>query len=233
MKEAAENILPFERNLFFALNGSESPFLDNAMLTFTGRYVWVLMLLFILFLFFYRTPKKEAFVATLFFVLVFVVCDQLSSSFFKPLFERLRPTYHPDFRDWVDVVNGYRSGGYGFISGHATNSFGIALFLSLLFGNRWVTIPVFIWALVNSYSRIYLGVHFVSDVVAGALVGALSGWLLYEIYVWFRHRFLHVPERKLRRSVYSFQSGKLLGTVIFCYLFLVVLLSPFLATIPR
>lgn len=103
MKEVVENILPYERELFFALNGSDSLFLDNLMLTFTGRYVWALILLFILFVFFYKVPGKEAILTTLFFALVFVVCDQVSSFLFKPLFERLRPTYHPDFKDWVDV----------------------------------------------------------------------------------------------------------------------------------
>ena len=54
MKEAVENFLPVERDLFFALNGSDSIFLDNLFWTFTGRYVWVPLLLFLVVVFFYK-----------------------------------------------------------------------------------------------------------------------------------------------------------------------------------
>jgi len=107
------------------------------------------------------------------------VCDQVASSFFKPLFERFRPTHHPDFKEMVDIVNGYRGGRYGFISSHATNSFGLAVFISLLFRHRRVTISVVCWALLNSYTRIYLGVHFISDILAGIIVGTILAFLLY------------------------------------------------------
>ena len=131
MKEFVESLIPLERTLFFAINGSDSLLLDNLMWTISGRYVWIPLYLFIFFLFFYKKPTKEAILLSVFFILVFVAADQISSSFFKPFFERYRPTHHPDFKDTVDIVNGYRGGRYGFISGHATNSFGLAVFLSL------------------------------------------------------------------------------------------------------
>ncbi len=190
MKEWVEGLLPLERDLFFALNGSESLFLDNAMWTISGRLIWIPLYLFILFLFFYRTPQKEGFLAMLFLVLVFVACDQVSSSLFKPLFERFRPTHHPDFKDLVDIVNDYRGGRYGFISGHATNSFGLAVFILLLFKHRVLTMGILFWATLNSYTRIYLGVHFVSDIVAGMIVGMLIALLLYGFYVFTRKRLI-------------------------------------------
>ncbi len=61
MKEWVEGLLPLERDLFFALNGSESLFLDNAMWTISGRLIWIPLYLFILFLLFYRMPKREGF----------------------------------------------------------------------------------------------------------------------------------------------------------------------------
>ncbi|MDI9604445.1 MAG: phosphatase PAP2 family protein [Bacteroidota bacterium] len=200
MKEWVESLLPLERDLFFALNGSESLFLDNAMWTISGRLIWIPFYLFILFLLFYRMPKREGFLAALFLILVFVACDQVSSSLFKPLFERFRPTHHPDFKDLVDTVNGYRGGRFGFISGHATNSFGLAVFVLLLFRQRTLTLAALFWATLNSYTRIYLGVHFISDIVGGMIVGTLIALLLYGLYTYTRRRLIR-PTRVTASAV--------------------------------
>lgn len=232
MKEFVEGLLPAERDLFFALNGSNSLFFDNVMWTISGRFVWIPLFLFILFLFFYRTPRKEAILVTLFFILVFVATDQISSSFFKPFFERFRPTHHPDFRNLVDIVNNYRGGRYGFISGHATNSFGLASFLSLLFRNRFVVFATFLWAMVNSYTRIYLGVHFISDIVAGMIVGSLVALLLYWIYAALRKVVVNPPSSR-RQSPYGKKEGTLLAAFIILYLVIITIFSPFLATLPH
>lgn len=232
MKESVENLLPLERDLFLTLNGSDSVFLDNMMWTISGRFVWIPLLLFILFVFFYKTPRKEAILTTVFFILLFVACDQISSGFFKPFFERFRPTHHPDFKDVVDIVNGYRGGRFGFISGHATNSFGLAVFLSLIFKNRWLTSLLLFWAVLNSYSRIYLGVHFISDIVAGMLVGILVAFVLYEIYLWVHFRLFTVPNRHKRKSVHA-ANGPFLARFAAIYLALVIIFSPILATLPH
>lgn len=233
MKEWAEGILPHERDLFFALNGSDSTFWDNAMWAFTGRFIWLPIMLLILFLFFYKTPRKEAFWALLFFILLFIVCDQVSSSIFKPLFQRFRPTHHPDFENLVDIVNGYRGGQYGFISGHATNSFGVAVFLSLLYRYRWLTLSLIFWALINSYSRVYLGVHFVSDIIAGALIGSLIAFALYELYACTRYKFYAIPAVEKRTPIYPAKHARILGIAIFFYIIFIAIFSHFLTTLPH
>ncbi|MDR0421673.1 MAG: phosphatase PAP2 family protein [Proteiniphilum sp.] len=232
MKKFVESLLPVERDLFFALNGSESPFFDNVMWTVSGRFIWIPLFLFILFLFFYRTRRKEAILVTIFFILLFVVTDQVSSSFFKPFFERFRPTHHPDFKDSVDIMNGYRGGRYGFISGHATNSFGLAVFLSLVFANRLLTISSLLWATVNSYTRIYLGVHFISDIVAGMIVGSLLALLLYGMYMALRKIIIR-PAPSRRESAYGKKEGSLLAVFIILYMVIIAVFSPFLATLPH
>ncbi|NLY25729.1 MAG: phosphatase PAP2 family protein [Bacteroidales bacterium] len=232
MNEAVERILPLERDLFFALNGSDSLFLDHVMWTISGRFVWIPLFLFILFLFFYKTPRKEALLVTLFFILLFVLSDQVSSSLFKPLFERFRPTHHPDFKELVDTVNGYRGGRYGFISGHATNSFGLALFLSLLFRHRRVTLFALLWAALNSYTRIYLGVHFLSDILAGMAVGMLLAFLLYALFILLRVKIFQ-PESHLEKIPYGRRHGDLLSSFILVYILLLIIFSPFLASLPH
>lgn len=232
MNESIDKLLPFEKNLFLALNGSDSIILDNAIWTYTGVLTWIPMVLFILYIAFRNQKLSEAFLVLGAIILLVVLTDQLSSSFFKPLFKRYRPTHHPDYMNLVDVVKGYRGGRYGFISGHATNSFGIAVFLSLLFRNKLVTIFMFFWAILNSYARIYLGVHFISDIVVGLIFGSLIGLLVYEIYIYFRVKLFKIPVNK-RKSIYSKKDGNILGIGIISYITIVLLFSSILSSIPH
>jgi undecaprenyl-diphosphatase len=136
-------------------------------------------------------------------VLLIVLCDQISSGFFKPFFHRFRPTHHPDFKDQVDIVLGYQGGLYGFISGHATNAFGFATFFALVFRNRLFTILILLFAFFNGYSRIYLGVHFISDVVAGTLTGIALGYIVYKLYRLSRKKILEMDQAALKNPIYS------------------------------
>lgn len=232
MKDAIDSFLPLERNLFYALNGSEHQIIDNIMWTISGRFVWIPLFLFIVFVFFYKAPLKQAITVTIFFILVFVAADQVSSSLFKPMFERFRPTHHPDFMDTVDILNGYRGGRFGFISGHATNSFGLATFLSLSFLYRRVTFVVLFWAALNSYTRIYLGVHFISDIIAGMLVGIIIGLVLFLIYNGVRKKFL-ISEKESNKLLHNKEKANLFSSVLLIYILALIILSPILATLPH
>ena len=186
-----EQELQWERNLFFFLNGSDSPFWDSFFYFYSYKWTWIPLYLCFLFVFIHRKTGAEfkkdwrGIIWTVLCVIgVIVLCDQISSGICKPLFQRLRPTHHPDFQDMVKTVFDKRGGKYGFISGHAANSFGFATIAAFLFRNRLLTFTLFLFASLTAYSRIYLGLHFVSDVVAGALVGMLAGYAIYRIYRW-------------------------------------------------
>ena len=131
-----EQWLVWERDLFFALNGSDFEWLDRVMWIYTGKMVWLPLAALILFLLFYKRDWREAVLVLLMIALVVTLCDQFASHVCKPLFTRFRPTHHPDFADQVKTVFGYRGGKYGFISSHAANAFGFAMFMSLLFRDR-------------------------------------------------------------------------------------------------
>lgn len=226
MKEFVENLLPLERNLFFLLNGSDSVLLDNIMFAISSSKVWIPLYLFVVFLLFFRTQKKEALLTLSFFLLVFALCDQFSSGLIKPIFERLRPGHHPDFKDLVQLVNNHRGGGYSFISGHATNSVGFAVALALVFRNRWVTFVVLTWAILISYSRIYLGMHFISDVVGGIISGTLIAMALYAAFIPLRQKLFKLQSSDKTR-IYSKQHGNILAFVFAGYLFGVIIYSQF------
>ena len=226
MKEFVENLLHYERDLFLFLNGSDSVLLDNMMYTLSGSKVWIPLYLFVLFLIFYKTPKKEAFLVSLSFILVFALCDQFSSGLIKPIFERLRPGHHPDFKDVVHIVNNHRGGGYSFISGHATNCTGFAVFLAFVFRNRWATLVALSWAMLISYSRIYLGMHFISDVVGGILAGALIAIAIYAALIPLRKKLFKL-ESSQKTRIYSERNGMLLSLGFAIYLLGVIVYSQF------
>ena len=218
-----EQILEYERETFLWLNGNHNAFWDCFMWLYTGKIVWIPMILFFAFLLFYKKDWKEALLVVLSIVLVFALCDQFSSHICKPYFARFRPTHHPDFMDYVNIVNGYRGGEYGFISGHAANSFGFATFLLLLFHSRLFTISILTWSTVMVYSRIYLGVHFISDIIAGILVGILLGFGVYRLYILLRHKFLKKNDNS--REIYPNSRKKLIILALLVTIILMLVYS--------
>ncbi len=187
-----EQLLPYERSAFFFLNGSDSTFLDYFMWLYSYKLTWLPLYIFFLALFIYkyRHNWREWLLILASISLLILICDQVASGILKPLFERPRPTHHPDFKDQVDTVLGYRGGRFGFASSHASNVFGFATFCALLFRNRIFTLLIFTHALITSYSRIYLGVHFISDILAGMLIGVISGILVYRLYLYIRKKII-------------------------------------------
>ena len=206
-----ERELQWERNLFFFLNGSDSPLWDSFFYFYSYKWTWIPFYLCLLFVVIYRKNRtefrndwKEMLGVIVCVIIVITLCDQIASGICKPLFQRFRPTHHPDFQDLVKTVFDKRGGKYGFISGHAANTFGLATLMALLFRNRLFTFTLFLFAALTAYSRIYLGLHFVSDVVVGALVGILLGYAVYKLYRWKMKETVVYPPWKiyLLTSVY-------------------------------
>lgn len=198
-----EQELQFERGLFLFLNGLHTPFWDNVMYTYSYMFTWIPFYLCFFFIFAYKKYWKEIVMAFVAVGLIVLFCDQLSSGIAKPLFHRFRPSRHPDFENIVHTVFNYRGGRYGFFSGHAANSFGFAMLIALMFRNKLLTLTMFIFAIITSYSRIYLGVHFISDIVVGMIVGILVGLLVYKIYVLGRKYWIKVSSENLQKTIYS------------------------------
>ncbi len=220
-----EKILEYERVPFFWMNGSDSPLLDHFMWLVSNKLVWIPWIICILFVLFYKKNWKEALLVVFAIALVILIADQVSSGLFKPLFHRFRPTYHPDFMDQVKTVFNYRGGRYGFVSSHAANAFGVAMFTTLLFKNRFFTFTAYLFALLNIYSRIYLGVHFISDVVAGALIGLLAGWIVFLLYNLFRRYVFKIPVSGLSHPIYHSKEINIVSYGFWAILFLLLVLN--------
>ena len=220
-----EKELQLERDVFFFLNGSNSVLLDNFFYIFTNRWTWLIFYICFLWVFVYKKNWREIICVLGAIVLLILFTDQVSSGFFKPFFHRFRPTHHPDFMDYVKIVFNYRGGNYGFISSHAANAFGFATFCALIFRNKPFTFTIFLYAFLNAYSRIYIGVHFISDVIAGAFVGMLIAWIIYLLYNLIRLKWFIIERDKLKKPVYSVKETYFLCGVFYLYLFVMLIFN--------
>ena len=169
--------------LFF--NGSENVYLDGFVMLATKAWIWIGLYIAILYVVF-RTHDMQRFLGILFGILLCVlIADQVSSGIVKPLVARYRPTHSPEIMHLTDIVCGYRGGMYGFFSSHASNTMAIATFLSLIFRKRSITFTLLAWSLLNCWTRLYLGVHYCSDILVGILFGCFTGSVIYILYYFF------------------------------------------------
>jgi undecaprenyl-diphosphatase len=167
-----------DTHLFLYLNGFNSPFWDKLMWQISGTIIWVPVYAIILF-FIYKKLRWNGFISFFILLLIILVADQGSVHLFKNVFQRLRPCHQPEISNLVHLVNGKCGGQYGFVSSHAANTFAFAMFVYHFFNNTFVSIFIFTWAFIVSYSRIYLGVHYPFDIICGALYGMLVGYAFF------------------------------------------------------
>ncbi|MEG1543597.1 MAG: phosphatase PAP2 family protein [Tannerellaceae bacterium] len=220
-----EQLLVYERDAFFMLNGSNYPFLDRFMWLYSGKAVWLPLAAFILCVLLWKKNWRESVFILLAIVLVVTFCDQFASHVCKPIFTRFRPTHHPDFMDQVKTVFDYRGGKYGFISSHAANAFGFATLMSLLFRYRVFTCTIMIWAVITAYTRIYLGVHFITDIIPGIVSGIAFGYLTYWIYCKMRLRLIPGAKQLPPEAIYSDSRKQLIVYAILVTVLLLLLLN--------
>lgn len=181
--------IDFDKELLLKLNGGDSLWMDGFMWVATSTYIWIPLAVILAYVIFRNNRLKESLLILLALAVVITLADQIASGICKPFFERFRPTQDPDLMYNVDIVNGYRGGRYGFISSHAANTFAVAIFVSLLIKDKILSFILLIWALLNSYSRIYLGVHYCGDILFGIIDGCLVGLGIYVLYRMIRKRY--------------------------------------------
>jgi len=179
MSSLLDTLNHWDSELFLLLNGVHNGFWDFVMWWASDKYIWIPVYALFLFLL-WRKFKSNVWIIMIFAALLVFLSDQISVHLFKDVFQRLRPCHEPALEGMVHIVNGKCGGSYGFYSSHASNIFAISVFvISLLKIRRpCAIIGIIGWAMLIIYSRIYLGVHYPFDVIAGALAGSLLGWMM-------------------------------------------------------
>lgn len=187
-----EKILLLDRELLLRINGSHTPAWNTAMWYLSASWTWIPVYLLLLYAVRHTFSVKYAFYFMVFAAIAVGCADYVASGVLKPLVMRLRPCHDASLAEQIFLVRSYCGGQYGFASSHAANFFALATITSLTFRQYAVTLLAFVCAAAVAYSRLYLGVHYPTDVLAGGAIGAVFAAIAYGIFAWRIPRREHI-----------------------------------------
>ena len=177
-----------DRAIVLGVNSWNSPFCDEFMWVVSGKLTWLPFYFLLLVLFYRKNDVKHSVFFVLGVILAVAIADLSSVHLFKEVFQRYRPSHHALLVDQlhfyqIDAENVYKGGQYGFVSSHSANFFAVCTFafLALRSFYRRISIPLILVVALIGYSRLYLGVHYLSDVLVGGLIGVIGAVLSYQI----------------------------------------------------
>jgi undecaprenyl-diphosphatase len=184
-----------DSRLLLRINALHAPWLDEIMWILSSKWINFPLAILILALLKSQFSWRKTSILFLLTLVVVSLTDVISTQLFKDYFERLRPSHDPIVHHYLHYYmigpnNPYLGGQYGFVSSHAANL--AALFMFLLPYLKKYTLSIYalgIYVFLVAYSRVYLGVHFPSDVLCGALLGMAIGWLFR------RHLFAQIIQK--------------------------------------
>ena len=186
-----ERLIHIDTEILLAINGWHAPWADTLMWIISAKETWIplYLLLMGLLVWRYRQPsttrvkwmqKVPACVLMIIVIgLAVGAADFIASGILKDWVARPRPSRVPELEGVLHLVNGYKSGRYGFVSSHAANTMACGLLFSLIWRKKITTCGLMLWVAANCYSRMYLGVHYPLDILGGLIVGALVAWVAF------------------------------------------------------
>lgn len=184
-----EEIIYWDQQLIVYLNNLGSTAWDSFWFLVTDKLTWIPLYVISLYLIYKYWGVKTLGLAVLIAILLVTSTDQISHLFKDVLVQRLRPCHQPGVMEHLRLAEKC-GGSYGFFSGHASNHFGVAVYLGMIFRHRIKVSLLFLLLMAGlvAYSRIYIGVHYVLDVLTGAIVGSFLGYMYYLIYSHFKNK---------------------------------------------
>ena len=220
-----DKLLDLDQKLTLLLNGSDSLFWDGVAQTATSTLTWIPLAIVLLYVIIRNNDIKNVGLIIVAMALCVLVADQVASGICKPLFARFRPAQDPQIMYLVDIVDGYRGGRYGFFSSHASNTFALAVFVSLLIRHKALTLGLISWALLNCWTRVYLGVHYVGDLFVGTCFGCFVGVVVYFIFkriTKLEIDELHRPEIQTSTGYSPEDAYLLLSALLLIYIYILI-----------
>ncbi len=176
--------LQLDRDILYFFNGSDNMLLDEIVLVLTSGFTWVALYIALLFVVIKNSQTMMQIMLVVGSALLCIfIADGLADGIVKPLVARCRPTNDPMIKYTIDTVNQMRESSYSFFSAHAANTMSLAFFFSLLIKSSRLTIAMFLWSLLNCWTRLYLGVHYPGDILVGIVWGLVSGGIAYLLYL--------------------------------------------------
>lgn len=182
-----EKIISLDKQLLVYLNGLGSEAYDPFWLFITKQVNWIPFFLFLLYLVYKKIGAKQTAIIILFVTVLLTINNEITE-LFKAHFERLRPCNDLDIKNIIRNVK--PSATFSFFSGHSSNTMAVFVFLYSIFKRQYKYFGLIIlWPFIFSYSRIYLGLHFPTDILAGYTCGIIMGLLTFQFYKFIQKRF--------------------------------------------
>lgn len=191
-----EKLLQLDRQLLISLNNLGSERFDFLWLLITKQAYWIPFFLTIAFFLYKKIGLKNLGIVVLLIALLLSVGNE-TVEFFKHTFQRLRPCNDPAVMHLIRIVK--PSSSFSFFSGHAANSASTMVMLFLILRKHYkYSFLILLYPLIFAYSRIYLGVHFPSDILTGYLFGTFLGIIFYKFYVYVYKKYGFKPQQNPR-----------------------------------
>ena len=169
--------------VFLTVNSHHNAYFDSVMWLVSGKLIWVPMYVSLFFVLLKNYSYKVVFAILLAIGVVILFTDSFTAQVIRPWVCRLRPSNLDNpMSSMVHIVDGYRGGAYGFPSNHASNTWGLAFFITFLFRRYKLTFFFFLWALLVCYSRMYLGVHYFGDLLIGGLLALAGASIVFYVF---------------------------------------------------
>ncbi|MCK5442331.1 MAG: phosphatase PAP2 family protein [Maribacter sp.] len=185
-----EELIQLDKNLFLFLNNLGTPNWDGFWMFLTNKFSAIPLYVFLLFMSYRQFGTKKTLVLLVSVALLITATNGLAD-FFKYGVQRLRPCYDPEINEIMRLVKKSCGGRFSYFSAHTANSFAVAFFFTFLLRHtfKYIGVLLIFWAILVSYSRIYIGVHFPLDILTGAVVGLIFSWLFTKLYIFAIHKF--------------------------------------------
>lgn len=183
-----ESLESLDRQLVLLINGLHNGVLDEIMWFFSGPFILIPLFIMVFWSLYKSYSPKQMIISFLAILLIVALADLSSVYLFKEVFMRYRPSHHSELIDQLHFHElsdnqFYQGGLYGFVSSHAANYCGILTVCWTLLTHKWIKYTILVITCIILLSRVYLGVHYVSDIICGAILGILSAKIILHFLI--------------------------------------------------
>ena len=171
-----------DHKIILLLNGNNYAFLDQLMWTVSQPVFGLPFYILFIYLFFKNITSRTLSKLQSLIGITVGIGDLVAHELIKETVQRYRPSHHLELSKQLKFVHNYRGGMFGFVSNHATNMsiVGVMVFMfKKYYPKSWIYLSVLV--LTISFSRIYLGVHYLSDIIGGWILGIILSFSNYQL----------------------------------------------------